>query len=84
MRRGERFTDVEDVIDAPDLSADEKSALWPLSWSYVHPRAQRREVNAHLARLIAATVRQIPRDVASVDWRALGRAVRSTVMPWSR
>jgi len=28
MRRGERFTDVEDVIDASDLPADEKSALW--------------------------------------------------------
>jgi hypothetical protein len=40
MRRGERFTDVEDVIDASDLPADEKSALWLLGWSYVHPRAQ--------------------------------------------
>jgi hypothetical protein len=55
MRRGERFTDVEDVIDATDLSADEKSALWLLGWSYVHPRAQRREANAHLAHLTAAT-----------------------------
>jgi hypothetical protein len=53
MRRGERFTDVEDVINAADLSADEKSALWLLGWSYVHPRAQRREANAHLARLTA-------------------------------
>jgi hypothetical protein len=48
MARGERFTDVEDVINAADLSADEKSALWLLAWSYVHPRAQRREANAHL------------------------------------
>jgi hypothetical protein len=57
MRRGERFTDVEAeaVIDATDLSADEKSALWLLGWSYVHPRAQRREANAHLAHLTAAT-----------------------------
>ena len=55
MRRGERFTDVEDVINASDLPAEEKSALWLLAWSYVHPRAQRREANAHLAHLTAAT-----------------------------
>jgi hypothetical protein len=55
MRRGERFTDVEDVISASDLSADEKSALWLLGWSYVHPRAQRREATAHLDHLSAAT-----------------------------
>jgi hypothetical protein len=54
MRRGERFTDVEDVIGASSLSNDEKSALWLLAWSYVHPRAQRREANAHLSRLTAA------------------------------
>ena len=55
MRRGERFRDVEDIIDASDLSPEEKSALWLLGWSYVHPRAQRREANAHLAHLTAAT-----------------------------
>ena len=55
MRRGERFTDVEDAINASDLSADEKSALWLLGWSYVHPRAQRREAIAHLDHLSAAT-----------------------------
>jgi len=55
MRRGERFTDVEDVIDASDLAADEKSALWLLGWSYVHPSAQRREAIAHVDRLTAAT-----------------------------
>ena len=55
MRRGESFTDVEDVIDACDLPAEEKSALWLLAWSYVHPRAQRREANAHLTRLTTAT-----------------------------
>ena len=55
MRRGERFTDVEEVIDASGLSTDEKSALWLLGWSYVHPRAQRREANAHLTALAAAT-----------------------------
>jgi hypothetical protein len=55
MRSGERFTDVEKLIDASDLSSDEKSALWLLGWSYVHPRAQRREANDHLSRLSAAT-----------------------------
>jgi hypothetical protein len=55
MQRGERFSDVEDFIDASDLPADEKSALWRLAWSYVHPRAQRREANAHLTRLTATT-----------------------------
>ena len=55
MRRGERFTDVEEVINASDLSTDEKSALWLLGWSYVHPMAQRREASAHLTRLTAAT-----------------------------
>ena len=55
MRRGERFTDVEDVIDASDLAADEKSALRLLGWSYVHPRAQRREAIAHVDSLTAPT-----------------------------
>ena len=55
MQRGERFSDVEDFIDASDLPAEEKSALWLLAWSYVHPRAQRREANAHLTRLTATT-----------------------------
>jgi hypothetical protein len=54
MRRGERFTEVEKAIDSSDLSADEKTALRLLGWSYVHPRAQRREANAHLAALTRA------------------------------
>ena len=55
MRRGERFTDVEDVINASDLATEEKSALWLLAWSYVHPKAQRREAIAHLDHLTTAT-----------------------------
>jgi hypothetical protein len=51
MVRGDRFSDVEDVINAAALSADEKSALWLLAWSYVNWRAQRREARAHLATL---------------------------------
>jgi hypothetical protein len=72
MLRGERFTDVRDVIIASDLSNDEKSALWLLAWSYVHPRAQRREARAHLSRLAAATPPQAtgarrPLRIAGVD-----------------
>ncbi len=55
MRRGERFSDVEDVIDASDLTADAQAALWLLGWSYVHPSAQRHEALAHLDHLTAAT-----------------------------
>jgi alkylhydroperoxidase family enzyme len=55
MRRGERFSDVEDVVNASDLSDDEKAALWLLAWSFLHPRAQRRQAIAHLERLSAAT-----------------------------
>jgi hypothetical protein len=55
MRQGERFADVEDAIDASDLHDEEKAALWLLGWSYVHPRAQRREALAHLEQVIAAT-----------------------------
>jgi hypothetical protein len=40
MLRGERFTDVEDVISSSEFSADEQAALWLLRWSYVHPKAQ--------------------------------------------
>jgi hypothetical protein len=51
MVRGDRFSDVEDAIDSSGCSADEKSALWLLGWSYVDWRAQRREARAHLATL---------------------------------
>jgi hypothetical protein len=54
MLRGERFTDVEDAINSSDFSSEVKAALWLLGWSYVHPRAQRREANAHLTALTAA------------------------------
>jgi len=53
MRRGERFTEVEDAIDASDLEDDEKAGLWLLGWSHVHPRAQRREALAHPEDLLA-------------------------------
>jgi hypothetical protein len=62
MLRGERFTSVEDAINSSEFSSDEKAALWLLAWSFVHPRAQRREANAHLAALTAATP---PRTLSS-------------------
>jgi len=49
MVRGDRFSDVEDIIESSGLSAEEKSALWLLGWSYVDWRAQRREARAHVA-----------------------------------
>jgi hypothetical protein len=51
MRSGERFSDVEDLINASDLSGEEKSALWLLAWSYLDRRAQRRAAEAHLREL---------------------------------
>jgi hypothetical protein len=66
MLRGERFSDVEDAINSSGHSADEKAALWLLGWSYVHPRAQRREANAHLAALTAATPRPTRRRLRVV------------------
>ena len=55
MRRGERFSDVEELINASALSAEEKSALWLLAWTYLDRRAQRREARAHLHELSVRT-----------------------------
>ena len=57
MRRGERFSVVEDLIDRSGLSSDEKAALWLLGWSYLDRRAQRREAHAHLELLRERTER---------------------------
>jgi hypothetical protein len=57
MRRGERFSDVEDLINASELSGDEKSALWLLAWSYLDHGAQRRVAKAHLTELGRRTQR---------------------------
>jgi hypothetical protein len=54
MHQGESFSSIEDdVIDTSELSDDEKSALWLYGWSFVAPRAQRREAHAHIAQLAA-------------------------------
>jgi hypothetical protein len=36
------FSEIEAVIDAAPLPADQKAALWLLAWSYQDPRQQRR------------------------------------------
>jgi hypothetical protein len=55
MRRGESFSTVEhEIIEPSGLSDEAKSALWLYAWSYVDWRAQRREANAHIARLAAS------------------------------
>jgi hypothetical protein len=62
MLSGERFSDVEDLINASDLSDEEKSALWLLAWSYLDHRAQRREARAHIAALAERRRRRPPSD----------------------
>lgn len=51
MQGGDRFEDVESLINSSGLSDQEKSALWLLGWSYVDAEYQRREARAHIARL---------------------------------
>ncbi len=52
MRRGKSFSAVEqEIIEPTQLPDEEKSALWLYAWSFVDWRAQRREANAHIARL---------------------------------
>jgi hypothetical protein len=61
MRRGERFSDVEDLINESPFSAEEKSALWLLAWTYLDRRAQRREARALLRELSARAERAVKR-----------------------
>jgi hypothetical protein len=49
VSRGDSFAAIEDdTIEPSDLSEEQKSALWLYAWSFVDPRAQRREARAHL------------------------------------
>ena len=49
---GERFGEVEDAIDeAPDLTQDERAALWLFAFSLRDPAEQQLEARAHLAAL---------------------------------
>ena len=46
MEQGSAFSDVEDVIDASELSTVHKAALWLLAWSLRDVEQQRRECAA--------------------------------------
>ena len=50
IETGKPFGDVEDAINAaPELTEDQKAALWLLAFSMRDPREQRRDAWAHLA-----------------------------------
>jgi hypothetical protein len=49
MEQGTAFADVEDVIDASELSAVHKAALWLLAWSLRDVEHQRRDARLTLA-----------------------------------
>ena len=49
MERGTAFSDVEDVIDASELSAAHKAALWLLAWSLRDIDKQRQDARLTLA-----------------------------------
>jgi hypothetical protein len=48
MERGESFGAVEDTIDAADLSADQKAALWLFAFSLRDQYEQQLDARAHL------------------------------------
>jgi hypothetical protein len=49
MERGTAFSDVEDVIDASELSTVHKAAVWLLAWSLRDVEEQRQEARLTLA-----------------------------------
>jgi hypothetical protein len=49
MEQGTAFSDVEDVIDASELSAVHKAALWLLAWSLRDVEQQRQDARLTLA-----------------------------------
>jgi hypothetical protein len=49
MEQGTTFSDVEDVIDATELSTVHKAALWLLAWSLRDVEQQRRDARLTLA-----------------------------------
>ncbi len=49
MEEGVAFSDVEDVIDASELSTVHKAALWLLAWSLRDVDHQRRDARLTLA-----------------------------------
>jgi hypothetical protein len=49
MEQGTTFSDVEDVIDASELSPVHKAALWLLAWSLRDVEQQRQDARLTLA-----------------------------------
>jgi len=49
MEQGTTFSDVEDVIDASELSTVHKAALWLLAWSLRDVEHQRQDARLTLA-----------------------------------
>jgi hypothetical protein len=49
MEQGTTFSDVEDLIDASELSTMHKSALWLLAWSLRDIEEQRQDARLTLA-----------------------------------
>ena len=49
MERGTTFSDVEDVIDASELSTVHKAALWLFAWSLRDVEQQRQDARLTLA-----------------------------------
>ena len=49
MEQGTTFSDVEDVIDASELSTVHKAALWLLAWSLRDVEQQRQDARLTLA-----------------------------------
>jgi hypothetical protein len=53
MKQGTAFSDVEDAIDAAQLSTEHKAALWLLAWS-LRSRAQQRDDARFLVAVVGA------------------------------
>ena len=52
LESGEKFGDIEDAIDdVPELTQDEKAALWLFAFSLRDPAAQQLDARAHIAAL---------------------------------
>jgi hypothetical protein len=49
MQQGTTFSEVEDVIDASELSTMHKAALWLLAWSLRDVEQQRQDARLTLA-----------------------------------
>ena len=57
MEQGTAFSDVEDVIDASELSTVHKAALWLLAWSLRDVEHQRQDARFTLAAVGAGELR---------------------------